>query len=230
MKENNKTKKGNVGLVIVVVLLILVCAGMGAFIFINMDKLTATENTRTIVNNGKREVNDNTVKCATINYDLNTSEYGLSANAVGISVNVDSSRKVVKVSFNGAIVNRAFGLSWTTAADTTSYELIDTKTFDKKITQVLIDGSGQDATNTAILYLMEDGTVEYTPVLHDINTTWGQQDASKKCKSYGKLEGISEIISLIPAEAQGYHTVLARKADGTVINLSDTFKSTGYFK
>ena len=70
------------------------------------------------------------------------------------------------------------------------------------------------------------GNVGYTPVLHNINTTLGQQDASKKCKSYGKLEGISEIISLI----QGYHIVLARKADGTVINLSDTFKSTGYFK
>ena len=40
-----------------------------------------------------------------------------------------------------------------------TYELIDTKTFDRKITQVLVDGSGQSSSSFAILYLMEDGTV-----------------------------------------------------------------------
>lgn len=34
-----------------------------------------------------------------------------------------------------------------------------------KNVQVLIDGAGQDASNSAILYLMEDGTVEYVPIL-----------------------------------------------------------------
>ena len=37
-------KKSNVGLIILVVVLILLCAGMGAFIFINKDKLTTKEN------------------------------------------------------------------------------------------------------------------------------------------------------------------------------------------
>ena len=77
---------------------------------------------------------------------------------------------------------------------------------------------------------MEDGTVEYVPILKELNTNWGQPDNTKKFNTYGKLNEISEVISLVPAEAQGYHTVLARKADGTVTNLIDAFKATGNFK
>lgn len=41
-------KKSNIGLIILVVLLLLACVGMGAFIFFNKDKLTAKENTSQI--------------------------------------------------------------------------------------------------------------------------------------------------------------------------------------
>ena len=223
-------KKSNVGLIILIVVLLLACAGMGTFIFINKDKLTAKENTTTTVKNKSKNVNDKTTKCADISYDLNTNEYGLGASAAGISVTIDNTRKSARISYNGATVSNSFGLGWVTAAETYSYVLIDTKSFDKKISQVLIDGSGQDATNSAILYLMEDGTVEYVPILKELNTNWSQPDNTKKFNSYGKLDGISDIISLVPAEAQGYHTVLARKADGNVINLADTFKATGNFR
>lgn len=223
-------KKSNVGLTILVVVLLIACAIMGTFIFINKDKLTAKENTTTTVKNDNKSVKDNTTKCDDISYDLNTSEYGLGASGSGISVTIDNTRKSARISYNGATVSSTFGLGWVTATDTYSYELIDTKSFDKKISQVLIDGSGQDATNSAILYLMEDGTVEYVPILKEINTNWQQSDNTKKFNSYGKLNGISDVISLIPAEAQGYHTVLARKADGTVTNLANTFKATGNFK
>lgn len=223
-------KKGNVGLIVLVIVLLLACVGMGAFIFVNKDKLTAKENTTTTVKNENKSVKDKTTKCADISYDLNTTEYGLGASGAGISVTIDNTRKSARISYNGATVSNTFGLGWVTAADTYSYELIDTKSFDKKISQVLIDGSGQDSTNSAILYLMEDGTVEYVPILKELNTNWSQPDNTKKFNSYGKLNGISEVISLVPAEAQGYHTVLAKKADGTVINLSDTFKATGNFR
>lgn len=223
-------KKSNVGLIILVVILLLSCVGMGAFIFINKDKLTAKDNTTTTVKNESKKVNEKATKCPDISYDLNTNEYGLGASAAGISVTIDNTRKSAIISYNGATVSNTFGLGWVTAAETYSYEIIDTKTFDKKISQVLIDGSGQDATNSAILYLMEDGTVEYVPILKELNTNWSQPDNTKKFNSYGKLNGISEVISLVPAEAQGYHTVLAKKADGTVTNLVDTFKATGNFR
>lgn len=224
--EEKKSK--NVGLIIIIIVLLLVCIGMIGFIFINKDKLTAPKNTTTIANENKN-IEDKVTKCDKINYDLDTNQYSLSANAVGISVVVDNTRKKARISANATTISNSFGLSWVTAVDTNIYELIDIKTFDKKITQVLIDGSGQDATNATILYLMEDGTVEYVPILKDINTNWGQTDNTKKFNSYGKLNGISDIISLVPAEAQGYHTDLARKVDGTVIDLADTFKATGNF-
>lgn len=224
-----EAKNKNVGLIIIVIILLLACIGMGAFIFINKDKLTAQKNTSTTITNDNKNVEDKTTKCDKISYDLDTDQYSLSANSVGIMVFVDKTRKTARISYNGATVSNAFGLNWVTATDTSTYELIDTKTFDKKITQVLIDGSGQDASSATILYLMEDGTVEYVPILKDINTNWSQTDNTKKFNSYGKLNGVSDIISLIPAEAQGYHTVLARKADGTVINLANTFKATGNF-
>ena len=56
-------KKSNVGLIILVVILLLACAGMGSFIFINKDKLTAKENsTTTKVETIKDTTNDSTEK------------------------------------------------------------------------------------------------------------------------------------------------------------------------
>lgn len=222
-------KKSNAGLIVLVVILLLACVGMGAFIFINKDAIFNGENGQTIINNKDNSKKEKATKCPDISYDLNTNEYGLSENEAGIAISIDKTRKNVTISYNAATVSHTFSLGWFSGADTTIYEIIDTKTFDKKITQVLIDGSGQDVSSMAILYLMEDGTVEYVPLLKDINDNWGQQDNTKKVNSYGKLEGVSDIVSLISAEADGYHTVLARKADGTVINLSDAFRATGNF-
>lgn len=222
-------KKSNAGLIVLVVILLLACVGMGAFIFINKDAIFNGENGQTIINNKDNSKKEKATKCPDISYDLNTNEYGLSENEAGIAISIDKTRKNVTISYNAATVSHTFSLGWFSAADTTIYEIIDTKSFDKKITQVLIDGSGQDVSSMAILYLMEDGTVEYVPLLKDINDNWGQQDNTKKVNSYGKLEGVSDIVSLISAEADGYHTVLARKADGTVINLSDAFRATGNF-
>lgn len=222
-------KKSNAGLIVLVVILLLACVGMGAFIFINKDAIFNGENGQTIINNKDNSKKEKATKCPDISYDLNTNEYGLSENEAGIAISIDKTRKNVTISYNAATVSQTFSLGWFSGADTTIYEIIDTKSFDKKITQVLIDGSGQDVSSMAILYLMEDGTVEYVPLLKDINDNWGQQDNTKKVNSYGKLEGVSDIVSLISAEADGYHTVLARKADGTVINLSDAFRATGNF-
>ena len=57
-------KKSNAGLIVFVVILLLACVGMGAFIFVNKDKLTAKENTTTTVKNEKEETNKKTEKCS----------------------------------------------------------------------------------------------------------------------------------------------------------------------
>ena len=55
-------KKSNVGLIILVVILLLACAGMGAFVFINKDKLTAKENTTTKVESTKTDTKESAEK------------------------------------------------------------------------------------------------------------------------------------------------------------------------
>ena len=47
MEEN---KKGNSGLIVIIVILLIMCVGMGCFIFINKDKLIANEKIETIEN------------------------------------------------------------------------------------------------------------------------------------------------------------------------------------
>lgn len=226
-EEKKETKKGNKVLVVFFILFLILSIGMGTFIFINKDKLFSKNTTSVEKNETKdstkkdtnKETSTTSDECDKVSYDLNTNEYGLSVTNAGLSVNINPSRKSADISFNGATLSKTFSLGWVTAADTVAYEKIDTKTFDKKITQVLIDGCGQDASGMSIIYLLEDGTIEYVPILKDINANWGQTDNTKKFNSV-KLDGVSNIISLISAEANGYHTVLARKADGTVINLS----------
>ena len=177
-------KKGNGGLIVLVVILLLACVGMGAFIFINKDKIFSSDST--IVKNEKKGTNDKTTKCTDISYDLNTNEYGLGNRAGGVSVLVDKTRKNATISYNAATVSNTFSLGWFSGADTSIYESIDTKKFDKKITQVLIDGPGQDASNLSVLYLMEDGTVEYTEFLNLIGD----------CTSEGKIKDLKNIVKL----------------------------------
>lgn len=70
-------QKSNVGLIILVVVLLLVCAGMGTFIFINKDKLTAKENTTITVKNESKEVKEKTEKCSDRLNDINQRLYSV---------------------------------------------------------------------------------------------------------------------------------------------------------
>lgn len=66
-------KKGNTGLIILIVLLLLLCVGMGAFIFVNKDKLTAKENTKTTVENEKKDTKEGDCKELNV-YDVTDSK------------------------------------------------------------------------------------------------------------------------------------------------------------
>lgn len=52
----DEKKKGNAGLIICIVILLLICVGMGTFIFINKDKLITKENTEITVKNDDKDV------------------------------------------------------------------------------------------------------------------------------------------------------------------------------
>ena len=52
----DEKKKGNAGLIICIVILLLICVGMGTYIFINKDKLIAKEKAETTVKNDDKDV------------------------------------------------------------------------------------------------------------------------------------------------------------------------------
>lgn len=207
-----------------VVFLIILSCSMGALIYFNKDVLL-----NNICKNYIPKTEDKCKKKCDVSYDINTEEFGLSATGAGLMVNVEKNRKDVTIGYDAYVLNSTFGFGWEGLDPAAGYKLLDTKTMKKRITQVMIDGSGQSAASLAILYLMEDGSVEYVPIKKDIEKNWNQTNPNNLFNSYGELDGVDDAISLISANADDYHTVLARNPDGTVNDLTYVFASTGDF-
>lgn len=95
-------KKGNVGLIVLVVILLLACVGMGAFIFVNKDKLMSKENTTTTSETEKKEKNNNTEK--EINNDMFKDE---TIKAYYYETKQDESTKYFMTLVNGVFTIRS---------------------------------------------------------------------------------------------------------------------------
>ena len=102
------------------VISLLACSGMGAFIFINKDKLTAKENTTTTVESGKKKATEktetknvkaNTIetrKCigvysgtAALTQDVQTGQYG--KGTLTIELKADGTYELKKENMNGVL-------------------------------------------------------------------------------------------------------------------------------
>ena len=71
-------KKGNIGLIILVIILLIACIGMGSFIFINKDKITKEAKSDTVEANNKI---DNTAKEEEIEEETTTSNTATEENS-----------------------------------------------------------------------------------------------------------------------------------------------------
>ena len=216
------------GIVVLLVLLILLVLGMGGYLV--YDKVLSKE--------VKEEKQENITKEETVeeknNNSINASDlvldsskcinqknmvYSLSTNfdINGISiiynngnVNISITPEIVKNSYNGINISNS------------SY----TVNFNKKIVDIYVDGYGQSIGYETILFLMEDGTVEYIPFYYACNN-----DSFKTIK----LDGVDNIIKFLSASASpvepggGYHTILAQKQDGTFYDISLMLKQTQYY-
>lgn len=216
------------GIVVLLVLLILLVLGMGGYLV--YDKVLSKE--------VKEEKQENITKEETVeeknNNSINASDlvldsskcinqknmvYSLSTNfdINGISiiynngnVNISITPEIVKNSYNGINISNS------------SY----TVNFNKKIVDIYVDGYGQSIGYETILFLMEDGTVEYIPFYYACNN-----DSFKTIK----LDGVENIVKFLSASASpvepggGYHTILAQKQDGTFYDISLMLKQTQYY-
>ena len=85
---------------------------------------------------------------------------------------------------------------------------------DRKVQNVYNTGPGGTGYGFFILFLMEDGTVEYMPLAYAI--------ANNDFRSYGKIEGAENIVDILDASAPLYGTTtLLVQKDGTAYDIGD---------
>ena len=76
--------------------------------------------------------------------------------------------------------------------------------------------------------LLDDGTVEYIPLVHMFN------NAQEHAVSYGKVPGATDVVKFVSAQvsgekASGYVTTLAIRSDGSFYDMLDALKDSGNY-
>ncbi len=223
-------KKGNsnVALIIIIVILLIVVLGLCGYMFLNKDNSNnpqdVTENTNTATENESSQNNTETETNSVITFDgtksINSDEkdYTLSCQGnAGILITVDSTQKVLTFCYTPSKVAESYPLTWKSTKDDMSKSNI---TFEKKIIDVFFGGMGQSSSGDTLFILLEDGTVEYIPIVHMFNHV---QDSPV---SYGKIDGVSDVTKFTLSSTSGGVTTLAIKSDGTFYDLWYALKDT----
>ncbi len=222
-----KKKEGKNSLTVIVVLVILLVCALGSTAYFYLESEKTSDKETTVTKSDKVEVNASNFKNAVSPFDnkkaLNSSvsEYLIADfGPNGINAQVDTTQKVLTFSYIPSKAVEAYGLNWTSNR---TDRVSSTINFDKKIVEVLFGGMGQDAQGDTLFILLEDGTVEYIPIVHMFN------NAQDRPVSYGKISGVDEVIKLSNAETSNGVTTLAVKLDGTFYDLWYALKDTGNY-
>lgn len=234
MEESKK--KNNVVLLVLVVVLGIACLCMGAYIFINKNNksISSEKNNPTTQNFESNQSQNNSTankdaeqKNSVIVFDgsksLNSSEknYTLSCQGnAGIWITVDSNQKELTFSFTPTRVVEFYPLNWTSTGANMNINVIK---FDKKIIDVFFGGMGQSSSGDTVFILLEDGTVEYIPIVHMFNHVQGAP------VSYGKINGVSDVTKFVLSSTSGGVTTLAIKSDGSFYDMWYSLKDTGNY-
>ena len=96
--------------------------------------------------------------------------------------------------------------------------------FDQPIADITLGESGQTVGGDVLLFLMQDGSVEYMPIVKALQ--------ENRFESYGKMGGLSDIVKFYRTDAidgngdfSGYITTLAQKTSGEIIDLQGFLRS-----
>lgn len=138
----------------------------------------------------------------------------------GIWVTVDSTQKNLTFSFTPQQVVEKYNIKW--SSDRTNMKSSQI-TFDKKVVDLFFGGMGQTVTHDTLFILLEDGTVEYIPIVHMFN------HIQAEVVSYGKIKGVEDVVKFSLANTTGAVTTLAIKGDGTFYDLWQSLKDSGNY-
>lgn len=239
MNENikNDSKKKN----IIIIILILVIIAMGGYIL--YDKNTISLKSKEVKENSKKvqtpikEEKQEQIKPLDLNKCINNSnvtytDSHLATNTdttSGISMNINPDKTSVTLSINwntfGPI---SMSSSW--APETRTYQI---NGFSGQIKDVYVGITGQDAMGITLFYLMEDGTVEYTPMFNFKTDSQGNSYYEMNYKtensftSSGKINTVTDVIKIYTVSATngaGWSTTIGAKKDGSFYDLGSLIK------
>lgn len=228
--EEKKEGKGLVTVIVILTILLVCALGSTAYFYLKSNENTGketvvTKSDKTDANTPVEKEETNTVIPFTGSKSLNSSnkDYVLACQGnAGIYVTVDSTQQELTFSFTPKRVVEAYSLNWTSTETNLNSSIIK---FDKKIIDVFFGGMGQSASGDTLFILLEDGTVEYIPIVHMFNHVQGTP------VSYGKINGVTDVTKFVLStnSAGTSVTTLALKSDGTFYDLWYALKDTGNY-
>lgn len=232
-------KKSNVGVIILVVVLFLVCIGMGTFIFINKDKLINTSNKsqteKSSIKKENKQEEDTKIAELDLSKCLNQTNVNYSnpveaITSIGLTPTVDDGKRSVTIKTDGS----KFGPVSTLSAYYSGKYNMYVDGFDKDIENVYVGELGQDPMGTTLLYIMEDGTVQYTKIFkkesdssgnqHYTLNTYQQGEDNFRFHADGTVKDVKDVIKIYNVNAtttgSGAMTAIGAKKDGSFYDLS----------
>ena len=225
-----ETKKSKTGLHFFVGILlgIIICTGvvfaaysLGYLTFNQAEDPEKTETNNEENNETEENVNDNSLDFDTSKIVNSTADsYELQNYNGTINVRLDETRKLATLSFNRKTLSDTYALNWDTTGVVEGTVEDKTITFNQGIKDIYVGGIGQDMSGDIILFLMDDGTVEYIPVYQALSTS-----GVDGLISYGTLQDLKDIVKFYSVGAirnpvGSSVTVLAQTKDGTLYDLA----------
>lgn len=165
-----------------------------------------------------------------INEDNEPVEVEIKSSFGGLSITLSRQVGGEMTLFDGSKMNKAPSLNGMINYPylDTGWEEFEVTGIDAgKVVDVFISGFGNGMGDETAFFLMDDGTVEYMPIL--------KAREKNDYRSYGKLPGVKNVIKFIEGELYegGPHGALvgsfAQRADGKLYRLLDIIKETGSY-
>lgn len=216
-------EKGSKGpLVATVILSLLLVAATGYIVYDAImdakrnaevsDNEEVTEEEKTLVDEVKDAVAGGSFEFEYLGDGRETSDYQLGTSYYGVSVAQGETRRNFTTSLNYG--NNQYGLSGSGNYESKPSDNLE---FGSDVRAVVAGGVGQGIGGEVILFLLQDGSVEYLPV--------------RRCMSAGKVwtekvSGVKDIVSISGAsvsedEGGGYATIILEQSSGGFYDLSD---------
>ena len=232
--ENKKSKTG-LHVFVGILLGIIICGGV-VFATYSLGYLTFTsqeEPAEVETNNeSKDETAEENTSAGSLDFDTskitnsNADSYELQNYNGTINVRLDETRKLATLSFNRKTLSDTYGLNWDTTGVVEGTVEDKTITFNQGIKDIYVGGIGQDMSGDIILFLMDDGTIEYIPVYKALVTS-----GVDGLISYGTLQDLKDIVKFYSVGAirnpvGSSVTILAQTKDGTLYDLAPIINGT----